>query len=78
MARTRLGGPPRRVNNFETKRFAAAKEIENARRRDNRFKIKFLLPQGKNIDVKVRGNVVRKMRVRRRSIFSGLCRNRQH
>ena len=78
MARTRLGGPPRRVNNFETKRFAAAKEIENARRRDNRFKIKFLLPQGKNIDVKVRGNVVRKMRVRRRSIFPGLCRNRQH
>ena len=78
MARTRLGGPPRHVNNFENRRFAAAKEIANARRRDNRFKIKFLLPQGKNIDVKVRGNVVRKMRARRRSIFPGLCRNRQH
>ena len=78
MARTRLGGPPKRIINFENRRFAAAKEIANARRRDNRFKIKFLLPQGKNIDVKVRGNVVRKMRVRRRSIFSGLCRNRQH
>ena len=47
MARTRLRGPPRGVSNFETKRFAAPKEIENARRRDNRFKIKFLLPQGK-------------------------------
>ena len=28
-------------------------------------KIKFLLPQSKNIEVKVRGNVVRRMRVRR-------------
>ena len=45
MARTRLGGPPRHVKNFESKRFAAAKEIANARRRDNRFKIKFLLAQ---------------------------------
>ena len=78
MVTTRLGGPPRRVNNFENRRFAAGKETVNACRRDNIFKIKFLLPQGKNIDVKVRGNVVRKMRARRRSIFPGLCRNRQH
>ena len=28
-------------------------------------KIKFLLPQVRNIEVKVRGNVVRRMRVRR-------------
>ena len=42
MARTRFGGPPRRVNNFENRRSAAAKEIANARRRGNRFKIKFL------------------------------------
>ena len=28
-------------------------------------KIKFLLPQGKDVEVKVRGNVVRKMHVRR-------------
>ena len=65
MARTRLGGPPRCVNNTENRRFAAAKEIANARRRDNTFKIKFLLIQGKNIDVKVRGDVVRGIRVRR-------------
>ena len=36
MARSRLGGPPRRVNSFENRRFAAAKEIANARRRDNK------------------------------------------
>ena len=46
MTRTRLGGPPRCVNNFENRRFAAVKEIANTRRRGNRFKIKFLLPQG--------------------------------
>ena len=54
MARIRFGEPPRRVNNFENRRFAAAKEIANARKRDTRFKIKFFLPQVKNIDVKVR------------------------
>ena len=58
MVRTR-GGLARRINNFENRRFAAAKEIANARRKNNRFKIKFLLPQGKNIDVKVLENVVR-------------------
>ena len=64
MARTRLGGPPRCLNNFENTRFAAIKEIENARRGNNKFKIRFLLSQGitnfiTNVDVKVRGNVVR-------------------
>ena len=78
MGRTRLVGLPRRVNNFENRRFAAEKEIAKGRRRDNIFKIKFLLPQGKNIDIKVRGNVVRKMRVRRRSVFPPLRRNRQY
>ena len=78
MARTRLGGPPRYVNKFENGGFAAAKEIVNARRRDNRFKIKFLLPQGKNIDAKVRRNILRRIRVRRRSIFPALCRNGQY
>ena len=78
MVTTRLGGPPRRVNNFENRRFAAGKETVNACRRDNIFKIKFLLPQGKNIDVKVRGNVVTNIRVRRCSIFPVLLRNRQY
>ena len=43
MARAR-GGLARRINNFEKKRFAAAKEMTNAGRRNNGFKIKFLLP----------------------------------
>ena len=58
MARTR-GGLARRINNFENRRFAAAKLIAYSRRRNNKFKINFFLQQGKNIDVKVRGNLVR-------------------
>ena len=72
MARTR-GGLARRINNFDNRRFAS-----NARRSNNRFKIKFLLSQGKNVDVKVRGNVVRRMRVRRRAIFPVMVRDRQY
>ena len=78
MARTRIRGPPKPINNFENRRFATAKDIANACRRDSGFRIKFVLPQGKNIDVKVHGNVERQMRVRRRSIFSALHRNRQY
>ena len=37
VARTRLGGPPRRQINLENRRFAAAKEIANQRRRNYRF-----------------------------------------
>ena len=77
MARTK-GSLARRPNNFDNRRFAAAKEIANARRRNNRFKIKFVLPQGKNVDVKEHGNVLRRMRVRRRSIFPAVLRNRQY
>ena len=78
MARTRLGGPPRSPVNLENRRIAAAKDIANQRRRNNRFRIKFLLPQGKNIDVKLRGNIVRRMRVRRRTVFPAMRRNRQY
>ena len=42
MARTR-GSLATRINNFDNRRFAAAKELANARRGNNRFKIKFLL-----------------------------------
>ena len=72
MARTRAV-PRRRSNiNFDLRRFAAAKEIANCRRaRIKNIKIKFLLAQGKNVEVKQRGVVVRKMRVRRKSIFPG-------
>ena len=56
--------------NFDMRRVAAAKEIANARRnRINNTKIKFLLPQGKNIELKKRGNVVRRLRVYRHAIY---------
>ena len=64
MARTRAV-PRRRPNiNFDNRRVAAVKEMRR-RVRASDVKIKFLLPQSKNIEVKVRGNVVRRMRVRR-------------
>ena len=64
MARTRAV-PRRRPNvNFDNRRFAAAKEMARCVRVSD-VKIKFLLPQGKNIEVKVRGDVARRMRVRR-------------
>ena len=74
MARTRAI-PRRRPNiNFDNRRVAAAKEM--ARRvRVSDVNIKFLLPQGKDIQVKVRGNVVRRMRVRRIAKHPGKKRN---
>ena len=64
MARTRAV-PRRRPNvNFDNRRFAAAKEMIR-RVRVSDVKIEFLLPQSKDIEVKVRRNVVRRMRVRR-------------
>ena len=64
MVRTRAVPRQRPNVNFDNRRFAAAKEM--ARRvRASDVKIKFLLPQSKDIEVKVRGNVVRRMRVRR-------------
>ena len=77
MARTRVTVRRRPANiNFDLRRVAAAKEIANRRRtRANNIKIKFLLPQGKDVEVKQRGAVVRKMRVRRKAIFPGVVRN---
>ena len=64
MGRTRAV-PRRRPNfNFDQRRVAAAKEMRR-RIRASDVKIKFLLPQSKNVEVKVRGNVVRRMKVRR-------------
>ena len=49
---------------FQAQRVAATKE--QARRvRASDVKIKFLLPRVKDVEVKYRGNVVRKMKVRR-------------
>ena len=78
MSRTRAV-PQRRPGNinFHLRRVAAAKEIANVRRRNriDKIKIKLLLPQGKNIEVKQRGNVARRMRVRRCAIFPGRISN---
>ena len=75
MARTRLV-PRRRPNpnvnlnipgpdvNFQAKRVAATKEL-GRRVRASDLKIKFLLPRVKDVEVKHRGRVVRKMKVRR-------------
>ena len=77
MARTRAVPRLRPANiNFDLRRVAAAKEIANRRRnRADNIKIKFLLPRGKDVEVKQRGNVVRRMRVRRHAIFPGGVRN---
>ena len=61
MARTRAVPKWRPNINFDSRRFAVVKEM-GQRVRASDVKIKFLLPQSKNIEVKVRGNVVRKMR----------------
>ena len=58
--RGRRGRPRRQV--------AGVKNIEG-RVRNKRFKIKRLLPQPKNIEVKKRGVAVRRMVVRRETIF---------
>ena len=74
MARTRLV-PRRRPNpnpnpqprpdvDFQAQRVAATKEMRR-RVRASDVKIKFLLPRVKDVEVKHRGNVVRKMKVRR-------------
>ena len=72
------GGLTRQPNNFNNRISAALNEIANARRRCTRFKTKLLLPQGKNVNVKVRGNGVRQTRVRRHAIFPALVRERQY
>ena len=79
MARTRFTPRRRPANmNFDLRRVAAAKEIRRGRINAKNIKIKVLLPQSKNIKVKKRGQVVRRMRVRRKSIFPAAVRNRTY
>ena len=79
MARTRLGPRRRPANiNFDLRRVAAAKEIRRGRVNAKNIKMKVLLPQGKNVEVKKRGQVVRRMRVRRKSIFPAAVSNRTY
>ena len=69
MARTRGGINPLRRNIFNNQRFAAAKEIANARNRYS-IKIKLVNLQSKRVQVKDRqGSVLREVAVRRRTIY---------
>ena len=78
MARTRFTPRRRPANmNFDLRRVATAKEIRKRVNAKN-IKIKVLLPQGKNVEVKKRGQVIRRMRVRRKSIFPAAVRNRTY
>ena len=75
MARTRVTVRRRPNINFDLRRVAAAKEIANCKcTRGNNIKIKLILPQGKDVEVKQHGVVVRKMLVRRKAIFPGTVR----
>ena len=80
MARTRAVPRQRPANiNFDLRRVAAAKEIANARKRRINFKdtkTKFVLLQGKDVEVKQCRNVVRRMRVCRRAIYPARVRER--
>ena len=79
MARTRFTPRRRPANmNFDLRRVAAAKEIRRGRVNAKNIKIKVLLPQSKEVEVKQRGQVVRRMRVRRKSIFPAQVRNRTY
>ena len=79
MARTRFTPRRKPANmNFDLRRVAAAKEMRRGRVNPKNIKIKVLLPQGKDIEVKKRGQVIRRMRVRRKSIFPAAVRNRTY
>ena len=79
MARTRFTPRRRPANmNFDLRRVAAAKELRRGRVNAKNIKIKVLLPQRKDVEVKQRGQVVRRMTVRRRSIFPAAVRNRRY
>ena len=78
MPRTRAAARRMSNNNFNNRRFAAARAAMDNRNRGRRtnFKIKFLLPQGRDVEVKHHGRVVRQMRVRRKAVFSAAVRER--
>ena len=79
MARTRFTPRRKPANmNFDLRRVAAAKEIIRRRVNAKNIKIKVLLPQRKDAEVKQRGQVVRRMTVRRKSIFPAVVRNRRY
>ena len=71
-------------NKFNNRRFVAARAAMDAamgnrnRGRRSNFKIKFLLPQGRDLEVKHSGRVVRWTRVCRKAIFPAVVRVRRY
>ena len=81
MARTRFAPKRGPANiNFDLRRVAAAKEIGKKRGKvhPKNVKIKMLLPQTKDIEVKKRGQVIRRMRVRRKTTFPAKVKDRTY
>ena len=76
MTRTRAAAQRMPDNNFNNRRFAAARAAMYNRNRGRRtsFKMKFLLPQGRDVEVKHCGRVVKQKRVRRKAIFPAAVR----
>ena len=73
--RSSKGAGPNTLNN---QRFAAAYEIPNAHRRNRQIKFKFILPQSKKVQIKRRGNVVRKLTLRRHAVHPARRWNREY
>ena len=80
MPRTRAVAWRMPNNNFNNRKFFAARATMDNRSRGRRtkFKIKFLLIRGRDVEVKHCGRVVRQMRVHRKAIFSVMVRERQY
>ena len=81
MTRTRAVARRRPANiNFNQRRIRSVRELMDRREKRNlgNIKIKFVLPQGKNVEVKKQGNTVRRMRVRRRAIFPAKVKERRY
>ena len=70
MARTKLIPKKLPPVDFSSRRVAATKEIANRRKtHPKNVKIKKLLAQAKQIEVKKNGKIVRRMTVRRKTIY---------
>ena len=80
MPRTRAAAWRMPNNSFNNRRSVAARAAMDNRNRGKRsnFKTKFLLPQGRDVEVKHCGRVVRWMRARRKAIFPAVVRERRY
>ena len=77
LARIRGGlNNPAHQDYFSNRRFTTQKEIQQ--RRNAELKIKFVLRQIKAVNVKTRGQIVRKMTVRRCAVFPAAKRLREY